>query len=56
MINIWIITLLDADYDTSKITLKWYVDGVEDSAKENQKVLLLIDLQIMQLIFILQKQ
>jgi hypothetical protein len=28
---------LDVDYDTSKITLKWYVNGVEDSAKENQK-------------------
>jgi len=26
-----------ADYDTSKITLKWYADGVEDASKENQK-------------------
>ena len=28
---------IDADYDTSKIKLKWYVNGVEDSSKENQK-------------------
>ena len=27
--------ILDASYDTSKITLKWYVNGVEDTAKEN---------------------
>lgn len=27
----------DAQYDTTKITLKWYVDGVEDVTKENQK-------------------
>ena len=26
-----------ADYDTSKITLKWYADGVEDASKQNQK-------------------
>ena len=28
--------ILDASYDTSKITLKWYVDGVEDTSKQNQ--------------------
>ena len=28
---------MDVDYDTSKLTLKWYVDGVEDASKENQK-------------------
>ena len=28
--------VLDASYDTSKITLKWYVDGVEDTSKQNQ--------------------
>ena len=28
---------VDVDYDTSKLTLKWYVDGVEDASKENQK-------------------
>jgi hypothetical protein len=27
----------DAEYDKTKITLKWYVDGVEDLTKENQK-------------------
>ena len=27
---------MDVAYDTSKITLKWYVDGVEDATKENQ--------------------
>ena len=26
-----------AEYDTSKITLKWYVNGVEDESKQNQK-------------------
>jgi|TARA_B110000902_G_scaffold239648_1_gene288488 hypothetical protein len=30
------IITLDAIYDTSKITLKWYVDGVEDTSKQNQ--------------------
>lgn len=28
--------VMDVSYDTSKITLKWYVNGVEDTAKENQ--------------------
>ena len=28
--------ILDAEYDTSKIKLKWFVNGVEDSSKENQ--------------------
>ena len=28
----------DTEYDTDKITLKWYVDGVEDASKQNQKV------------------
>lgn len=28
---------VDVDYDISKLTLKWYVDGVEDASKENQK-------------------
>ena len=27
----------DIKYDPDKITIKWYVDGVEDSSKENQK-------------------
>ena len=27
---------IDVAYDTSKLTLKWYVDGVEDSSLENQ--------------------
>tara|TARA_B100000575_G_scaffold47585_1_gene34655 strand:+ start:674 stop:2773 length:2100 start_codon:yes stop_codon:yes gene_type:complete len=27
---------LDVEYDTSKITLKWFVNGVEDTSKENQ--------------------
>lgn len=31
------ISAADAEYDTSKITLKWYVDGIEDPSKENQK-------------------
>ena len=28
--------ILDVNYDTSKLTLKWYVDGVEDTSKQNQ--------------------
>ena len=28
--------VLDVSYDTSKITLKWYIDGVEDTSKQNQ--------------------
>ena len=28
---------IDANYDTSKLTLKWYVDGVVDASKENLK-------------------
>lgn len=28
--------VLDAAYDTSKVTLKWFVNGVEDTSKENQ--------------------
>ena len=28
--------VLDVEYDTSKVTLKWYVNGVEDTSKENQ--------------------
>ena len=31
------ISAADAEYDTSKITLKWYVDGVEDASKRDQK-------------------
>lgn len=27
---------LDVEYDSSKITLKWYVNGVEDTSKQNQ--------------------
>jgi hypothetical protein len=27
---------LDVDYDTSMITLKWYVNGIEDTSLENQ--------------------
>ncbi|HCU99555.1 MAG TPA: hypothetical protein DGM69_09445, partial [Chloroflexi bacterium] len=27
---------IDVEYDTSKLRLKWYVDGVEDSTLENQ--------------------
>ena len=27
----------DIKYDTEQITIKWYVDGVEDTSKENQK-------------------
>ena len=27
---------IDVAYDTSKLRLKWYVDGLEDSSKENQ--------------------
>lgn len=27
---------LDVEYDTSKITLKWFVNGEEDTSKENQ--------------------
>ena len=27
---------IDVAYDTSKLTLKWYIDGVEDPSKENQ--------------------
>ena len=27
----------DIKYDPDKITIKWYVDGVEDTSKENQK-------------------
>lgn len=27
---------LDVEYDTSKVTLKWYVNGVEDTSKQNQ--------------------
>ena len=27
----------DIEHDPSKITIKWYVDGVEDISKENQK-------------------
>ena len=32
----WQMTIL-ADYDTSKITLKWYVNGEEQTSLENQK-------------------
>ena len=28
--------VLDAAYDTSKVTLKWFANGVEDTSKENQ--------------------
>ena len=28
---------INAAYDTSKITLKWYADGVEDTSKQDQK-------------------
>ena len=28
--------ILDVNYDTSKLTLKWYVNGVEDTSKQNQ--------------------
>ena len=28
--------VLDAAYDTSKVTLKWFENGVEDTSKENQ--------------------
>jgi len=28
--------VLDVEFDTSKVTLKWYVNGVEDSSRENQ--------------------
>ena len=28
--------VLDVEFDTSKVTLKWYVNGVEDPSKENQ--------------------
>ena len=28
---------LDVEYDTSKITLKWFKNGVEDTSKQNQK-------------------
>lgn len=31
----WQMTL-DVEYDTSKVTLKWYVNGVEDTSKQNQ--------------------
>ena len=27
---------IDVEYDTSKLTLKWYIDGVEDLSLENQ--------------------
>jgi hypothetical protein len=27
---------INASYDTSQITLKWYVNGVEDTSKQNQ--------------------
>ena len=32
----WQMTIL-ADYDTSKITLKWYVNGEEQTSLQNQK-------------------
>ena len=32
----WDMTV-NAEYDTSKITLKWYVNGVEQVALQNQK-------------------
>ena len=32
----WQMTLVNADYDTSKITLKWYINGVEDPSLQNQ--------------------
>lgn len=28
--------ILDVDFDTTKVVLKWYVNGVEDPSKENQ--------------------
>ena len=31
----WQMTL-DVDFDSSKVTLKWYVNGVEDTTKQNQ--------------------
>lgn len=30
------IDIRDAEYDTSKLTIKWYVNGNEDKSKENQ--------------------
>ena len=27
---------IDVEYDTSKLKLKWYIDGVEDPSLENQ--------------------
>ena len=34
--NIGFEIILDAEYDTSKIKLKWFINGVEDTSKENQ--------------------
>ena len=31
---------LDVEYDTSKITLKWFKNGVEDTSKQNQKTVI----------------
>ena len=31
---------LDVEYDTSKITLKWFKNGVEDASKQNQKTVI----------------
>ena len=31
---------LDVEYDTSKITLKWFKNGIEDTSKQNQKTVI----------------
>ena len=34
--NVGFEIILDVEYDTSKIKLKWFINGVEDASKENQ--------------------
>ena len=31
---------MDVEYDTSKITLKWYINGVEDTSKQDIKTVI----------------
>ena len=34
---------IDVEYDTAKLRLKWYINGVEDSSKKTRQLSFLID-------------
>ena len=39
-VNVGFEIVLDVEYDTSKITLKWFKNGIEDTSKQNQKTVI----------------